>query len=258
MKDAHGDRMKSYERQYESHLNPHLPVYVRIDGRSFSKFTKNMERPFDINMHCAMVYVAENILTRTNACCAYTQSDEISLVYLAEDENSDIIFGGRLMKLVSVLASMAASLFVEYIQERENWQNYINRTPHFDCRVCQLPNKTEAANMFLWRYKDATRNAVSMLAQNNFSHKQLQNKSTQEMISMLSDFNIKLTDYHDAFYHGTFIKKENEYRYLTDIELEKIPLNLQPQGLVERHKINYYYFNFMECKNRESFIFGNI
>lgn len=34
---------------------PGLPLYARIDGRGFSKFTKNMARPFDEQMVRAMV-----------------------------------------------------------------------------------------------------------------------------------------------------------------------------------------------------------
>ena len=39
--DALGDRMKAYERQEtEQRFIPLLPIYARIDGRGFSKFTK--------------------------------------------------------------------------------------------------------------------------------------------------------------------------------------------------------------------------
>ena len=42
-KDALGDRMKAYEAQEAGRrLIPMLPVLARIDGRCFSKFTKQM------------------------------------------------------------------------------------------------------------------------------------------------------------------------------------------------------------------------
>ena len=46
--DALGDRMKTYEKlETSSKFIPGLPIYVRIDGRGFSKFTKQMTRPYD-------------------------------------------------------------------------------------------------------------------------------------------------------------------------------------------------------------------
>ena len=46
--DALGDRMKAYERQEtELRFIPLLPIYARIDGRGFSKFTKGFARPYD-------------------------------------------------------------------------------------------------------------------------------------------------------------------------------------------------------------------
>ena len=42
-----GDRIKSYEATTENRLLPHLPIVVRLDGRSFSKFTKGLNVNFD-------------------------------------------------------------------------------------------------------------------------------------------------------------------------------------------------------------------
>ena len=42
-----GDRMKAYEKKEEILLDANLPVVVRVDGHSFSKFTKGLSLPFD-------------------------------------------------------------------------------------------------------------------------------------------------------------------------------------------------------------------
>lgn len=44
------DRMKEYESNTQIKLIKKLPVIVRLDGRSFSKFTKGFEKPFDIEI----------------------------------------------------------------------------------------------------------------------------------------------------------------------------------------------------------------
>src|SRR5262249_8552638 len=112
MEDNFGDRMKAYEAvESERRFIPLLPVYARIDGRSFSAFTRGMERPFDIRMYECMLQATEYLVENTQARIGYTQSDEINLVWLAEEYESDIFFAGKIHKIVSVLASMAAARF---------------------------------------------------------------------------------------------------------------------------------------------------
>lgn len=41
-RDDFGDRMKTYERLSESQLIPNLPIVVRLDGKSFSKYTSRL------------------------------------------------------------------------------------------------------------------------------------------------------------------------------------------------------------------------
>ena len=54
-KDELGDRMKQYEGMEASvTFMPYLPIVARIDGRSFSKFTKPFQRPFDSRIMLAM------------------------------------------------------------------------------------------------------------------------------------------------------------------------------------------------------------
>ena len=45
----------------------------------------------------------------------------------------------------------------------------------FDSRAFNLP-KEEVCNYFIWRQQDATRNAIQLVGQSNFSHNQLQGK----------------------------------------------------------------------------------
>lgn len=231
--DEFGNRMKGYEAvETERHLDPHLPVYARIDGRAFSTFTRGMERPFDTRMMTAMVETTKHLVHETHARIGYTQSDEISLVWLAESEESDILFSGKVQKMASVLASMAAAKFATVISL--TWQE---RLPHFDCRVFQLPSKAEAANAFLWRAMDARKNAISMAAQAHFSHRQLHQKGQADMLAMLAGEGIDFEAYPAAFRQGSFIRREVVTRLLTDEELKRIPEEHRPTGPVERTRM---------------------
>ena len=42
-----GDRMKEYEKQQLHYISSSEPFIVRLDGNSFSKFTKQMKKPFE-------------------------------------------------------------------------------------------------------------------------------------------------------------------------------------------------------------------
>ena len=54
----------------------------------------------------------------------------------------------------------------------------------FDARCFNVP-KEETANLIYWRQLDAARNSVQMVGQANFSHKQLQGKSCEQIQDML-------------------------------------------------------------------------
>lgn len=221
--DALGDRMKAYEaHESDRRFLPMLPVYARIDGRNFSAFTRGMARPFDLGMTEAMIRTAEALVEETHARIGYTQSDEISLVWQAERYDSSIFFDHRVAKMTSVLASYATVAFMAAIQT-PTMQQYAGRLPHFDCRVFQVPNRTEAANLFLWREQDATKNAISMAARSVYSHKALDHKSGPEMQEMLFAKGINFNDYPAHFKRGTFVRRETVWRSFTAEELERIP-----------------------------------
>jgi tRNA(His) guanylyltransferase len=249
--DEFGTRMKAYEAvETARRLDVTLPIYARIDGRSFSRFTRGMKRPFDPSMTDAMVETTKHLVEKTHARIGYTQSDEISLVWQAE-EGSDVFFSGKVQKMVSVLASMAAARFITLIPEQ-----YVERFPHFDCRVFQLPSRMEAANAFLWRAMDARKNAISMVAQHHFSHKALFGKDQRAMLAMLADASVDFGVYPQWFRLGTFVRRVTEMRVLTQDELDRIPEKHRPTGLVERSRVitvDVPLFN--QVANREGFIF---
>ena len=231
--DDLGRRMKAYEAvETERRLDPWLPIYARIDGRSFSSFTKGMDRPFDARMTTAMIETTKHLVHETDARIGYTQSDEISLVWLSGTPESDIIFSGRIQKLVSVLASMAAAKFATVCPV-----GFEHKLPHFDCRLFQLPTKEEAANALLWRAMDARKNAISMVAQSHFPHEKLQGKDQKTMLGMLNEIGIQFDEFSDAFRRGSFIQRFAIERTLTADELANIPKEHRPTGPVMRQEM---------------------
>lgn len=221
--DSFGDRMKLYEsEETERSFIPLLPIYARIDGRCFSAFTRGLDRPYDKRMSGAMIATASKLVEDTHARIGYTQSDEISLVWLADDPKSDVFFAGRVQKMVSVLASLATAAFTRAILDGP-LAYLAPRLPHFDARVFSLPSRTEAANVFLWRELDATKNAVSMAARAYYSHRHLHGKTGPEMQEMLFEKGVNFNDYPAFFKRGTFLRRVTRERELAAQELERIP-----------------------------------
>lgn len=231
--DDFGNRMKSYEAVETSRkLDPAHPIYARIDGRSFSRFTRGMDRPFDMRMTAAMIETTKHLVHETHARIGYTQSDEISLVWLADSPQSDVFFSGKVQKMCSVLASMAAAKFATVIPAE-----FAGRLPHFDARVFQLPSKDEAANAFLWRAMDARKNAISMVAQSRFSHKSLHGKDQKAMLSMLKDAGVDFDAFPSWHRMGAFVRREAKERELTPDEMAHIPEMHRPTGPVTRSEM---------------------
>ncbi len=242
MKDDLGDRMKLYEQaDAGKRLVPLLPACARLDGRNFSRLTKEMERPYDPDMSSAMTHTAQWIAEQTNARMAYTQSDEINLVWCSEEYGSQIFFDGKIHKMVSVLAAMVSMKFFEYCEDSFFLMRKIGRRslPVFDCRVWNVPTRDEAANVFLWREKDATKNSISMAASQFYSHKQLHGKTGKEKQEMLFQKGVNWNDYPDFFKRGTFIQRTKVMRRFTQEELDKIPEAHQPDPETEIERTEY-------------------
>jgi tRNA(His) 5'-end guanylyltransferase len=210
MNNSLGDRMKdNYEKRYEYKLLRRTPVIIRLDGRSFHAITQGCERPFDNRisklMEDTMLFLCKEI---QGAKCAYTQSDEISI--LLTDYSfitTQAWFDYDLQKVISISAALASTYFSKQWNLKEWWQPI-----QFDSRAFNIP-VDEVCNYFIWRQKDWIRNSVSMLAQAHFSPKQLLNKSQENMHDMLHEIGVNWTDLPLRFKNGvlTFKPKETEW-----------------------------------------------
>lgn len=227
--DPFGDRMKAYEMMEAGRkLMPGLPIMIRADGKSFSKFTSKMERTKEQPYHRQFIeLMAETMLDAmrfTNARIGYVQSDEISLVIHPKHDSEEVVFGGRIQKLTSLIAARVTAFF-NSTMSRYGIDKVGVGIPMFDCRVWNVPNETEAVNTLLWREVDASKNSVQMAARTMFSHHSLQNKSSkviQEM--MFKEFGINWNDYPSFFKRGIYGQRVTKMRKFTEEERINLPL----------------------------------
>lgn len=259
-KDCFGDRMKEYEMAEAGRkFTKLLPIVARLDGKCFSKFTKGLARPYDKRMSDLMIATTKYLIEETGAVMGYTQSDEISLAWYSNNRKSTIYYDCRIQKMTSDLSAAASVYFnsrlKDFIPEKAN------KLPRFDARLWQLPTLNEAANAFLWREQDASKNSISMAASEYFSHKELLKKTGLEKQAMLYEKGINWNDYPAFFKRGTFIQKSTISRSFTADELDKLPLkhkaHFYPNLKVARQEIQVIDMpSFSKVKNRVGVIFN--
>lgn len=189
-KDELGTRMKGYETVSKTKLLRRMPVIIRLDGKAFHTWTRQLKSvdesldvcPYSVIMHARMKAAAEYLMHHVqNAVIIYSQSDELSI--LLNDWrtlNTDQWFDASIQKMASISASIVTVGF-----NAKTTIEAVDLSPAlFDARVFNVP-KEEVANYFVWRQQDATRNSINMLAQFYFSHKQLQGKNISQVQDML-------------------------------------------------------------------------
>lgn len=203
--DDFGDRMKKLESAYTSMRVNHPDILcVRIDGKKFSKYTKGFIKPFDERILDAMSATALYLVEQTNATLSYTQSDEITLIFVPT--GNEHIFGGKVSKINSILASMATAYFNNYMHQHKYISS--NELAFFDCRSWAVSSLSEAANTLLWRIHDCRKNSVSCLYRWTAGHSRMKNKNQQEMIAdLIVNFNTKWDDLLYNYKYGTIYKR---------------------------------------------------
>lgn len=144
-------RMRRFETSLDQVILPELYLAVRIDGRNFTKLTKEtckFEAPFDVRFRDAMIDTVKHLMgCGFRIVYGYTQSDEISLLFHPDDTT----FGRKTRKINSVLAGEASAVF----------SLRLGIPACFDCRVIPLPNLECVRDYFSWRQEDAHRNSLN-------------------------------------------------------------------------------------------------
>lgn len=257
MQDALGDRMKGYEAaETARRFDPELPLVARLDGRAFSTFTRGLDKPFDERLSQIMREVTAHLVEQTQALVGYTQSDEITLILERETPESEPIFGGRVFKIVSVLAAIASAKFT--LLAANAWPERVERIiPSFDCRVFNVPSRVEAVNALIWREQDAARNAVQMVAQTNFTPENLHGKPAAELVAMLTEIGVSMEAFPIANRLGRYLAKRPVETTLSAEALARIPEPHRPQGPVIRSRvIDLELAPLAARKDRVELIFG--
>ncbi len=149
--DELDSKMRVFETAHDHCVLPGLYIVARLDGRSFTRLTKEthqFETPFDVRFRDCMVETTKHLMDcGFRVLYGYTESDEISLLLHPDDRS----FGRKTRKLNSILAGEASAKL----------SLSLGAIACFDCRLSQLPHLDLVTDYFRWRHEDAHRNALN-------------------------------------------------------------------------------------------------
>lgn len=258
-----GDKMKKYESSSEAYLDSRFPIVVRLDGKSFSRFTRgltNVDRPFSNELTWCFMKTAEDLMDKYSPNVIYTQSDEISMVFMpkySEDGTLvNFVHNGRIQKLASLMAGFSSGRFNHYLRQAFDVENSTvlpnknilvgdreeplftsgrdtdykaavfermnSGSAYFDGRIWNVPTGMEALNSIYWRaHQDCVRNSVSNLARFHFSTKELYKMNSVMKYDMLLDKGVNWNDLNTCHKYGVFLKKQ---KYLKETDRSDEPV----------------------------------
>jgi tRNA(His) 5'-end guanylyltransferase len=214
---------KEFEEASESVLESKLPVFVRLDGNSFSKLTStHFEKPFDALFDEAMNRAAVAVLQYcAGAQLAYVQSDEMTVVLRNDQKDTtDPFLGNRTQKLASLLAATASVHFNEALRELTGKSHLAV----FDARSFTVPNTLYHVNGCLnARQRDCYRNTLgsalywTMRQSEGSGRKQaarwMHGKKVRELLPKLAEFGVTKETLGDHKLYGRVFTR-NTYECL--------------------------------------------
>ncbi|UPX15198.1 uncharacterized protein EKO05_0005655 [Ascochyta rabiei] len=242
-------RMKQYETISDFTLPSGSPAILRLDGHAFSKFTSHFCRPFDQRIHDAMIATCTDLLAYfPTATVAYTQSDEITLVFPAGVQ----AFNERIQKLSSLAASYCSVRFNAHLAafltaspEPKVKDSAFGRlgTAHFDARFFAVPSVEESLNCIMWRCRnDAVRNSVGAFARTVYSTREMHGKKTQELVEAMR--NEKGIVFEEAVprwaIEGCLLKREQVEHEGVNLKTGETEKTLRTRTRVEERGVRVY------------------
>lgn len=196
------NKMRIFETIHDQHVLPGIYMVARIDGRNFTRLTKEthqFEAPYDPIFRDYMAETVKHLMdSGFRIIYGYTQSDEISLLFHPEED----AFSRKLRKYNSVLAGEASAKFSVLLGD----------LGAFDCRISQLPNIELVVDYFRWRNEDAHRNALNAHC---YWKLREEGESAQKATQILS---------------GQSIAQKNEFLFQRGVNFNDVP-NWQKRGI---------------------------
>lgn len=223
--DPLGDRVKAYEDQANDVTFPEGSfVLARVDGRAFHTYTSGLKKPVDIDLQSSMIAATKLVADEMKSVLAYVQSDEATFCWRSTATNP-LPFNGRVQKLCSLIAATFTGGFIKNMPSA--W--LVTRgAPAFDCRIWAVPGYFDQYEAFLWREKDAIKNAVSSAASTVATPKTLKNMKHADRLTLLKERGFDFMALPQEFRHGAYIRRVTRMAELSEQTRLQIPEAKRP------------------------------
>lgn len=198
--------MRAYEQATRLVLPARTYTLVRCDGAGFSRYTRNLVKPFDERFAADMDTAAlAMVADYPGAHFAYVASDEITVV--ASDlsgPNTQPHLGGVHPKIVSLTAARATAAF-NAARTDLHAETPAADLPIFDSRAFPIADRDDVIRNIWHRMGDTRRNALAMLCDAHLGKPATVGKGTVERIGMLAAAGVLWEDTDPRHAHGRFV-----------------------------------------------------
>lgn len=205
------NRIDSYQAVSDYKLTARLPLIIVINGRSFSKVTQLLDKPY-----CPKF--AECILSTTLRVCTevegalfgYQQNDEI-VVVARNDQSPDTApwYDNRVQKICSITSAIATTHFHDCASRL---QLNLAGEPVFTSQMFAVPNISEAINTIVYKQQRNFHSSVQYACLYELIKNNDKNTIKEMMLGLTLDEKIQLlqqecgvnfNDYPVSFRRGT-------------------------------------------------------
>lgn len=208
------ERQELYKSSYDPDIMRRLPIIINIDGRNFSKLTKNLSKPYSTHlskvMADAMLYTITEI---QGSVFGFTFADEVSII-IRNDQSfeTEPWLNNKIQQISSSAASIFTLAFYKFAFALD-LEAELMGDPVFKAHVWAVPSLSEASNYIIYRQQECYKSAIRLSAIHEISKKigqkkafdLIQGRTIEEKLEMLLKYvGINFHEYYPSyFYNGT-------------------------------------------------------
>lgn len=210
------DRIISYQDASDYKLMARVPLIIVINGRSFSKNTELLDKPFCHKFkECILSTTLKLCMEVEGAVFAYQHNDEIILL-IRNDQSPETTpwFDNKIQKIASVTASIATMHFNSCANAIG--LNMMNESI-FSSQVFLVPTIAEAVNTMIYKQQQNFYSSVQFACLYELLNKKYDKHIIKEMLNGLSidekidllnqECNINFNEYPISFRRGVAVYK---------------------------------------------------
>lgn len=200
-------------------LNPRLHTIFKLEGANFSRYLKELKlsKPFDDRLTNSMIETGIECFNTCTFSLCYVGYDEITY-YLKpvtkeeEDHGFEYDYGGRIQKMVSMLAGKVSVCFYSKLFKYFQSENLPNGFPYWECKISQHNHFDEVVENLNVQIVSTLKNARALFVSYHLPQTELSSKDAIKKIQAEKqiDFNFEVSDNNKVGCIITYILEEFE------------------------------------------------